>query len=285
MTWPDSWKGQFIAQEFTINTYFAHLSTSIKVSDKLGIGFGGSYGALTLLSRRALEDTDGQDLRVGSATLSGIDLTWGLFAGFHYRFSETRSFSALLSSPMRVNILNGTAAFSVPASLENLFPSQSFSTTFWLPPRLDIGFSLQPKPRLTVNIAANIVGWQLMDSLTYELEEPVESLNQYPNTGFANTLSLRMGSEIFLNEQASLRGGIYLENSPVTSENLSPEFPDGTRIGLTSGLGYQIGNMEIDAAYQFAFTGERTGIHTEAGFGGTYKSNVQSLSMGISYLW
>lgn len=285
MTWPESWKGKFIAQEFTINTYFAHLSASIRVNEKLGVGIGGSYGALTLLSRRALEDTDGQDLDVGSASLSGSDLTWGLFAGLHYRISESSSFSALLTSPMRISILNGTADFSVPASLENLFPSQSFQTSFWLPPRLDLGVTLQPKPRMTINIAANITGWQLMDSLVYLMEDPVESLNQYPETGFANTLALRMGSEYFLNEYLSLRGGIYLENTPVSSEQLSPEFPDGTRIGLTTGLGYRLGSIELDAAYQFAFTGERTGIHTEAGFGGTYKSNTQALSMGISYIW
>ena len=255
------------------------------MTDRLGIGIGGSYGALTLISRQAVEDTDGQQLEIGSASLSGADLTWGLYAGLSYKASETSAFSLLFRSPMRVNIQNGTADFAVPASLENLYPSQSFSSTFWLPPQLDLGLSLQPKSRLTIHLAANLVGWQLLDSLLYELEEPVETVNQYPETGFVNTVSLRMGSELFVNEHISLRGGLYLENTPVPDEQLSPAFPDGTRIGLTAGLGYRTGDIRVDAAYQFAFTGERTGILSGAGFGGTYKSNAQSLSLGISYLW
>lgn len=72
VTWPDQWKGKFITQEFSLNTYFLHLTTSIKLNDKVGIGIGGSYGAFNLISRRALRDTDGITLDVGSATLLSL---------------------------------------------------------------------------------------------------------------------------------------------------------------------------------------------------------------------
>lgn len=285
VTWPDAWKGKYIAQEFSLNTYLVQISTAIQLSEQLGISIGSSYGALTLLSRRALENTDGQQLDAGSATLSGSDVIWGMQAGLCYQASDKSSFSLLFRSPMQVNIRNGIADFSVPASLEHLYPSQRFSSSFWLPPQIDLGVSLKPKPRLTIQLAANLVGWKVMDSLWYQLEEPVESLNQYPRTGFINSLSVRMGSELFLSEHVSCRGGIYLENSPATEESLSPEFPDAARIGLCSGLGYQSGSIRLDAAYQVAFTGERTGILSTAGFGGTYKSSIQSLSLGLTYLW
>lgn len=285
VTWPDQWKGKFISQEFSMNTYFLHFTTGIKLNEKVGLGIGGSYGAVNLLSRRALVDTDGISLDLGSATLTGTDLTWGLFVGAFVNMSETSTFSALLRSPMQVNISNGDAIFSVPTSLESQYPDQQFSTTFWLPPHLDLGMQFRPQPRLSINLALNISAWQIFDSLSYLLEIPVPSLTQYPETGFTNSMAVRIGGELSLTENLLLRGGSYLENTPVPNDKLSPEFPDASRIGYTAGLGYHNRWIAIDLGYQFAFTGERSGILDQASFGGIYESNAHALSIGIGYLW
>lgn len=285
VTWPDQWKGKFITQEFSLNTYFLHLTTSIKLNEKIGIGIGGSYGAFNLISRRALKDTDGITLDVGSATLTGTDLTWGIFFGLFVKMSETSRFSVSLRSPMAIQIDNGAANFSVPVSLENQYPNQQFSTRFWLPPQLDLGFQFNATSRLRVNIAANYTGWQLLDSLSYELETPVPSLSQYPETGFRNSLAMRIGGELSITENLALRGGSYLENTAIPTNRLSPQFPDASRIGFTSGLGYRYRRITVDAAYQFSFTGERSGILEPASFGGIYESNAHAVSLGLGYLW
>lgn len=285
ITWPDQWKGKFISQEFSLNTYFLHLTTSIRLTDKIGIGIGGSYGAFNLLSRRALKDTDGISLDLGSATLTGTDLTWGIFFGVFVKMSETSTFSASLRSPMQINITNGSASFSVPVSLESQYPDQQFSAKFWLPPQLDMGLQLKARSRLTINLALNLTGWQLFDSLYYDLETPVPTLNQYPETGFRNSLAMRIGGELSLTENFALRGGSYLENTSVPNNRLSPEFPDASRIGFTVGLGYRYRRIALDGGYQFAFTGERSGILETASFGGIYESNAHAISLSLGYLW
>ena len=284
--WPDTWKGKYLSQEFTLNTYFAHLSVAVRVNEGLGLAVGGSYGALTLLSRRALRDTDGQNLDVGSVALSGADILWGVFAGVAFRANERLSWSATLRSPMEVSITRGTADFSVPASLESLFPDQNFSTSFWLPPSLDLGCQFQPQSRLQLSATCSFVAWSIWDSLLFVLEEPVEALIQFPEKAHRNALSLRAGGEYAVGTHLFLRGGLYLENTPVPEDKLSPEFPDATAIGITTGLGWQPGErISLDVAYQFGSTGERTGLLSQANFGGTYESNLHAFSAGISYRW
>ena len=284
--WPDNWKGKFISQEFTLNTYFADITASIRLNKKVGIGIGGSYGAITMISRRALRDTDGQNLDVGSVSMSGSDLTWGILAGICLRPSDQLAISATAHSPMRVEMINGLADFSVPTSLENTYPDQSFRTSFWLPGRLDIGFNYRPESRLLLTAAINIVGWGMWDSLYYDLETPVNSLTQYPERGYRNSTSLRAGGEYSLSEKWLLRSGLYLENTPVTDQQLSPEVPDATSIGLTAGLGWMLNErFGLDLAYQFSFTGERSALLAPAKFGGTYESLLHSVGVSMKYQW
>ncbi len=286
VTWPDLWKGKFISQEFSLNTYFVHLAMSVRLGDKVGLGVGGSYGGLTLLSRKAIRDTDGLNLDIGSVALSGSDLTWGIFTGIYVQVNEQLSLSACLRSPMRINIQQGLADFSVPASLEPAYPDQPFQTDFWLPPTLDLGLRFAPESRLAIYGAINLTAWQIMDSLLFTLEDPIPSLVQYPAFSHRQALSLRMGTEVSLTEFLSVRAGVYLENTPVPEEHLSPQIPDAASIGFTTGLGLRIlGKLQMDLAYQFAFTGERSGILEVAKFGGTYESLEHGLSLGLSYLW
>ncbi len=284
--WPDNWKGKYLSQEFTLNTYFSHLSVSVRVNKRLGLAAGASYGALTLLSRRALRDTDGQNLDVGSVALSGADIVWGIFAGVAFRANERLAWSATLRSPMEVAIAKGTADFSVPVSLESLFPDQHFSTSFWLPPSLDLGCQFQPQSRLLLTATCSIVGWSMWDSLLFVLDEPAETLIQFPEKAHRNALSFRAGGEYAVGNHLFLRGGLYLENTPVPEDKLSPEFPDATALGVTAGAGWQLGErISLDLAYQFGSTGERTALLSRANFGGTYESNLHALSAGISYRW
>ncbi len=286
IAWPDNWKGKFISQEFALNTYFLHLSASFKLNSHLGFGVGGSFGAVNLLSRRALSDAGGFNLDFGSVALGGTDLTSGLFAGIFFQPKDQLSFSAVVRSPMKVDIENGLADFSVPASLENIYPDGSFQLSFWLPGRIDLGMRYQPEPRLTITAELNLAGWSILDSMKYVLEETIGEFPQYPEKRFQSSSSMRCGAEYAANERWSLRTGLYLENSPVPQELLSPEFPDATRLGLTTGLGCAIiSRLHLDIAYQFAFSGERSAILEPARFGGTYESVIHGFCLGLTYQW
>jgi long-chain fatty acid transport protein len=75
----------------------------------------------------------------------------------------------------------------------------------------------------------------------------------------------------------------------VRDEFVSPDLPDGSRLGLTAGLSYKItARLEADAAYMFEKVSERrtkadilrTDIST---ISGTYRTLVNGLGIGLSY--
>lgn len=287
VAWDDQWKGKFISQEFSLNTYFLQGSLSLRLQERLGIALGGSYGVLTLLSRRALRDTDGQNLELGSLAISGSDATWGLFVGIYAELNEQLSLGAVLRSPMPVQIENGTADFTVPESLQEIYEDQAVAVEFWLPPRLELGLCYEPEPRLLIGIDLNIAGWALLDSLRFDFAaDPEPPVQAYPEKNYRNSTAFRAGAEWAWSEQLHLRGGLFFENTFMPNEWVSPELPDASRIGLSAGLGWRLWqHLSLDLAYQFAFTGERSAVLTAARFGGTYVTRIQGLSAALSYNW
>ena len=82
--WPDDWKGRFISQEFSLNTFFAQPTISYQLTKDLGIGGGIIYGFGNLAARRALS-IDGLNGSEGSARFSGTGDGIGANLGLYYR--------------------------------------------------------------------------------------------------------------------------------------------------------------------------------------------------------
>jgi long-chain fatty acid transport protein len=281
--WPDTWKGRFISQEFSFSTLFVQPAVSFTRGSRLGIGLGFSLGWGNLLVRRAIQ-ADGPNGTQGSVRFAGTGLGAGLSLGLLYHVNGTLSLGATLRSGVMIRLRQGSIRFDVPESLESQYPDGTFSASLPLPPSLTLGIGYQPDPRLRLALDLSFYGWESFESLRLLPDSPAYDIQEFPERNFRNTLTLSLGGEYSVNEMLRIRAGWYYDGSPVAQGYVSPELPDATRIGLTAGAGIRLSrHLQIDLAYAYEFTGERTAILDAAVFGGAYESFVYKLGLGLVY--
>ncbi|MEM7657577.1 MAG: outer membrane protein transport protein, partial [Bacteroidota bacterium] len=279
--WPLDWRGRFIAQEFDLNTFFIQPTLSYRVSEQIGFGVGLVYGYGTLSSQRALQ-VDGQNGTVSSARFTATGGGVGVNVGLYLKTDDNLTFGINWRSGPRLQMPGGDAQFQVPESLQESYPDMKLEAEVPLPWSLSVGMSLRPEERLLLTFQLDYTAWQAVDSLRIQLAQPINGLDLYQDRNFSRGMNLRMGGEYVFNEWLKMRAGGYYDASPVPQNHVSPEFPDANRIGLTAGIGLALGNkVQLDVAYQFAFTGERTAFFEPAVFSGTYETNTSALGLGL----
>lgn len=281
--WPDNWRGKFITQEFALNSLFIQPTLAVQLSEAVGLGVGGVYALGTLLSGRAIQ-IDGPNGTEGSARFAGTGHGWGFNLGLHVKLTPQVQMGLSYRSGIRIRIDSGSARFNVPESVSAQFVDQAFQADLSLPPTVSLGLSYRPQERLLLAFEVNWVGWQRFDSLRLQLAQPVPFLQQYPERDYEATLNLRIGGEYRLTEQWSLRAGVFYDQSPVPQALMSPDIPDANRIGLTTGAGVLLfGRLDLELAFAYAYTGERTAALTPAAFSGIYQSARSVLGLGLGY--
>lgn len=284
--WPDSWSGRFIVQNTSLITAYIQPTLSYRVDESLGIGIGFIYGLGEYSLRRGLpfRGTNGEE---GWSELNGSGDGIGFNVGLYYKISDRLSLGAAYLSSVQLKIDEGTATFNVQASLQDLFPNSPFSATISLPDKISMGFSYRAQENFILGLDLIWTGWSKYDSISIASQTEGNTLLG-DGTGFAknfqNAFSLKMGGEYTFVNRTFLRGGLAYDQSPVKDGFVSPELPDANSIGVSIGLGTKIlERLQIDGAYVFKFTGERTALLEDAVFGGKYESTTQILSVGINY--
>ena len=282
--WPEDWKGKFISQEFSFNTFFLQPTLSFNISPQVGIGAGMTLGFASLLSRKAISGTDGPNSTEGSAQFSGFSQVAGYNVGIYLKPNDILTLGISYRSRIGVNINDGLVQFNVPVSLEENYPDLSFTSNITLPHVLNIGIGYKAEERMTLALDFNFTGWNVYDSLNLVLSEKVDNLRNYPTRKYENTLSFRVGGEYVLNEFINLRAGGFYDNSPVADHYMTPEFPDANKLGVSAGIGISIKQkLAIDISYIYEFTGERTAFYDEGKFDGTYESASSIFGLGLGY--
>ncbi|MEM8899518.1 MAG: outer membrane protein transport protein [Bacteroidota bacterium] len=282
-SWPEEWKGRFIVQESSIRVYHLQPTISYRINEQWGIGVGvtGSLGSYLL--RRALP-VSGKDATEGNSELSGRGFNAGLNVGIYYRPSSSVSFGFSYKSAMKLDINDGTASFTVPASLQEAYPTTSFRTSLRLPQNITFGFAYY-RPTFTLAMDLSLSDWRQFESqeIIYETETSLIE-NEVFSRQFTSSFSVRMGGEYILTEKIALRAGWYYNSSPIQDGFLSPEFPDADVVGLSGGIQIPLASkLSMDLSYVYEFSGERTDILLDASFGGTYVSSSNSIGIGINY--
>lgn len=279
----NGWRGRFISQEFSISSLLIQPTFAYQVSPELGLGFGFSFGVVSLLSRRAIP-LDGLNVSSSSVSFGGNGTGTGLNLGLFWQPKPNLAIGINAKTPMLFRINEGDATFAVPMTFESEYPSQRFQTEFTMPGEVQAGVSIWPQENVQLAFAVKYRMWQSFDSLVFELDESVGDFPTFPERNYRNTTSLHIGADYTYNERLAFRGGMYYDASPVQADYLSPEFPDGDKIGFTLGIEGKLSRrLTIDASYQYEYNPERTGQLASANFGGTYASANLSFGAGLKY--
>ena len=311
-SYPTNWEGMYIVQSIALKTYMFQPTASYEICKKLSIGAGAVYTLATFNDTKAVpvnSATENNGEVNLSGTGSGFGYNVGLFSklyehphikdsGQHLPCIMVRSIQlgASFRSGVPVSIPKGDVAFSqIPYSLQSQFPSsENFATNVNLPGvfsagvafNFSCGDAVNPKWNFMIAYDFNYNLWSTYDSLHITFSNP-----NTPSAGYSynykNAMAHRMGLEITYKGKYTLRGGYYIDGSPVQDGYVSPEVVDKTNSGFSVGASYKINcrnqYFSIDVAYlRSDFTNMNT-AWTSQGFAASYHRIVNIFGIGVCY--
>ncbi len=280
--WPSDWKGQFLIREIDLQTIFIQPTASWKINDHFGVGAGFVYATGSFDLRKGVP-VQNSSSEFGEASLHGAASGIGFNSGIYFQYQR---FSAGVSyrSSVKVNVENGSADFTVPASLADYFPNTTFTTSIQLPQVVSggIGYT-SSKWKFASDI--NFIGWHTYDTLRIDFAENTDKLEDVHDARcYKDVFIVRIGGQYKMNNKIELRAGTYYDISPVKNGYLTPETPDANRIGITCGTSIHFGQkFSTDISLLYIEGMKRTDTNLETGFSGTYKSRVIAPSIGLEY--
>ncbi|MFN2395408.1 MAG: OmpP1/FadL family transporter [Bacteroidales bacterium] len=284
LKWEDGWAGRFIIQEVNLQTLTFQPTISYNISEKISVGAGLIIASGSFDMKRFLpvEDESGE----GSVTISGSTINYGFNAGVFIVPLSGLNVGLSYRSAMQMDIDDAEALFSIPASVEQNFPSpNTVRTSLPLPANLDFGVSYRFSEKVMAGISLNYVFWSAYNSLDFDFDLNTSVLTDSQNPReYSNTLIGRLGGEYNLFPDLYVRLGAYFDPSPVNTDYFSPETPGLSNIGLSTGLSFlPVSELSIDLSLLYVMGIERTVQYEPENFNGAYKSRAYIPGIGISY--
>lgn len=293
--WEKDWAGSHLVNDIELSAIFVQPMLSLKISEHFSIGGGPIYANGNVNFNRnidrTLTDEKGHRSHV-TIEDSGLD-SWGWSAGFLFSPTEDFRVGFHYRSLIKVSAEDGEAVFSnIPNS--SLVPvangTTTFNATLPLPAELTVGLSYQVNKKLLVAFDFNRTLWEAYDALIIEFGDPEIEDSVNPRN-YKNASTYRFGVEYKAMANLTLRGGYYIDETPVRSGFFAPETPRNDSQGYTAGLSFNVSpKISIDASFlylRFKEVNESYNAYTEDGievpFEGTYKSSSFIPGIGMSY--
>jgi len=283
--WEDDWAGRYLIQNISLMSVYVQPSLSYKISDKWGFGVGLVYAYGKVELEKAIP-VSGQDGTEGQASLEGSTTALGFNAGLSFRPSEKLELGLTYRSTVTMEMEEGDAKFTVPASLEGNFPPENtFNASLPLPGSVNLGASYQITEKFRAGFDFHYVFWSEYDSLNLDFTQNTPALDDSKNPRLLkDNFIIRVGGEYTLSDKLIVRAGAYYDSPAVEDDYYSPETPDAIKIGLTTGLTYRpMEKLDVDLSFLYVLGVERDVTYAPADFGGTYKYNAVIPGIGFSY--
>ncbi|MCU4155821.1 outer membrane protein transport protein [Carboxylicivirga sp. A043] len=281
LKWGDDWDGKYLIQDISLRAIFIQPTLSYKINDKLGFGIGlMAVNGNVDLNKALPVQYSGQDATVN---ISGNTWAFGFNAGVSYQATEKLSLGLSYRSEVMVELDEGDADFSVPASLAGLYPDTKFKSELPMPANITFGVGYMVNDKLLLAADLQYVGWSSYESLNFDFE--AESVpDSYNARDFENTMIYRLGAEYSLNDKAQFRAGIYYDSTPIPEDRLTPETPGTNKIGMSLGFGYKISDkLSLDASLLYIHGEKREDGYEPTDFYGTYYTNAVIPGIGLNY--
>ncbi|WP_073106280.1 OmpP1/FadL family transporter [Hymenobacter daecheongensis] len=286
--WPDSWEGRNVVQQARMNTLFVQPTAAYKINENFSVGAGLVYAVGRMSQQFALSQYDDRNVTVRYA---GSGSGFGFNAGLYGKTAETLSFGISYRSPVTLNVKNGeTTAANIPAADAGRYPTSArLRTEVNLPGALSVGMANQVSKKLLIAFDFTLTAWSRFDSLSYSIGEAPAMATQTVGRRYEDAMAFRVGGEYAHSRLLTLRAGVSYDETPIRDEFITPELPDGNKLGGSLGLSAHLSeSLSVDAAYQFEAAALRTSRVVQANedvsnVGGTYRTHVHTVSLGLSY--
>ena len=264
--------------------------------------FAANHAGEALVSAR-LEGSADVAVGVNAGIMWDINSEWSLGMSWRSRMNmKVGSGRAALSyvSPETQQYLTLLNALSTMAGGSEVIPGLdrgTFSAELPLPTTVTWGVSFRPAPKWEFAVDLQWVGWSAYEALNVEFNEKELGIDPiYSVKNYSNTLTFRFGGQYRACDWLTARMGMYVDESPVSSDYLNPETPSMTKVSYTAGLSFRPRKyVSIDVAYCYVSSAdpERTGSYPiysyqdntklESIFSGNYKLHAHVLSFGVGF--
>jgi long-chain fatty acid transport protein len=272
--WPDDWERRFDVvsarlKVLRVSGFGAYKFGSISVAAGPFVDFG------SLALDRAIDFIDAE----GKTSIETHSTSLGALAAVFFRATEELDLGLSYQSRSSLS-LTGYADFDVPPELRGKASDQAVNAKLMLPDRLTAGALYRVNEELDLAFDLEVLLWSTVDELRIDFaNEDMTDVSQ--RRDWSATVTPRIGATYRALSWLELRGGAFLDPSPVPEETVGPSSPDSTRIGLTLGAGAEYKGFAFDLGYQLLmFTGSTSKAEDLEGvsFGGS--AHLVGLSLG-----
>ena len=225
------------------------------------------------------------DRNIMSLGLEGkAKMAVGVNLGIMWDINEQWSLGMTYRSKLKMKVNSGSIDMStiddptIQAVLGQLLPkfdinpsaisSAIVKTELPLPASLTWGVSFRPVPKWEFAVDLQYVLWSAYDQLDVQILNPSTNLPVLTipasDKNYSNTLAFRFGGEYHALDWLTARMGMYVDESPVSSDYLNPETPSMTKLAYTAGVTFRPCKwMHVDLAYGYVNSAdpERTGSY------------------------
>jgi long-chain fatty acid transport protein len=285
--WGDNWIGKYLTLDTELKTFTISPVVAYKFSEQfsLSAGFIYSWADVTLKQKAPIPALLGGGESL--ITLDGKDNSaFGYSFGLLYKPLSELSLGVSFHSQLKYSFSGTASSSNIPPPAASLFPNGNISADITAPYNLTAGIAYQLDPKLLLSFDFQYVGWSSYDTLKVDFSSysDISSARLYDNS-----FILRLGGAYQLNNKLSVLAGIYYDKSPVKAEYMSPQLPEGNRLGFSAGIDFALSNqLLLSGSYLYIHSSEvnvtnSTQMLGPAHFDGTYSSNANLGSITLSY--
>lgn len=290
-----TFSGRFLSKRAQVQSISINPTVAYKLADRLAIGGG-------LDIRLTKVELDRNVPAINPFTLRAVDAAavaltskrakdFGFNLGFLAKPTESLSIGASYRHSVQVDF-EGEANFTLlptgngqlDAAIARRLPAGSVAVTtdIQFPSLFSVGAAYEWSD-WTLAGQVDFQQWSSFDSLPLTFEGRGD-LSSVIEEGYQNSRIYRVGLERRFGERWALRGGYYLDKTPVPVASVSPLLPDADRQGLAAGFSFQSGNWRLDVANWYLFFKDRsTEGQSRENFNGTYKANAELLAVSLGW--
>ncbi len=293
--WPEDWSGKYAAVKTELQTFYLNPTIAYQATPRLSLAVGFDYIISTvelgskipvmnpLPPYQLLGETD--------LKLTGAGDAMSFNAGLLFKASEEVQLGLSYRHSADIEY-DGDVEFTAPAPFAALFPSGGGGAEMHMPSVLAAGISYMPMEKWTFAADVNWFGWSGADSIAITFETPFGNPAAPTKASaliqdYKDTFILRLGAEYQFSDVLALRAGYGYDQSPLQDEHLSATLPGANRNNVALGMGYTLGNMDIDLAYFVVLFAERTSENAEPAYAGLlngdYDTTAHIFNVSVGY--
>lgn len=278
---------RFVATKSKLATYNINPSISWEPADgfSLGVGFNAMLADVALNQQVQVPGFDQLGVR-----LSANDWSYGWNVGLLYEFRDERDTRIGFAYRSKLTFgLEGDAKVTPSplfASRQNVAATASF------PDMITVSGVTMIAPRWQLLGDLQFTHWAVVQNVDVKFSrKPGESGPLLPQQNlpfaFRNTFRGALGTEYFIDDEWTVRGGLAFDQSPVTNINRTARLPDSNRVLLSVGVGYKLmEQMSIDVGYTHIFLPYGANLDqtvTASTLKGSYSSSVDLFGLQLTF--